>query len=653
MTISKHLIRSLLIFYLIACLAVSGLQAEDKDKSYSGEIHPELWPRLRVQTLDQVIESKVDSILSRMTLKQKVGQIIQGDSEFVTPEDVKKYRLGSVLSGGNSAPGDKPYADVKTWLTDADAYFKASIDPEGVEVAVPIMWGIDAVHGHANLYGAVIFPHNIGLGAARDPDLIQRIARVTARELAVSGHDWTFAPTLTVPQNDRWGRSYEGFSENPDVVAAYATAIVTGFQGEPGEDYFESDTRMISTAKHFLGDGGTKDGIDQGDSAISEEELRDIHAAAYVTALEAGVLTVMASFNSFHGKKLHGNKLLMTDVLKGQMGFNGFILGDWNGHGQVEGCSNTDCPQAFNAGLDMFMAPDSWKGIYDSILKHVNSGLIPMVRLDDAVRRILRVKMIYGLFDKPMPSDRSIAGIEEIIGSPAHRAVAREAVQKSMVLLKNNGNVLPLRKGATIHVVGDGADSIAKTSGGWTLSWQGGEHPNSEFPNGETILSAIRKIVEKAGGEVIHDPEGVLEVDADVVLAIYGENPYAEFKGDLKHLDFVPNGFETTRLRKLGRNGAKVVSIFLSGRPMFTSPEINASDAFIAAFLPGSEGGGVADMLFADPEVLDFTGRLSFSWPKSAQDTELNVGSEEYDPLFAFGYGLSLKDAVIVPQLNE
>ena len=400
-----------------------------------GMIHPEIWPKLEPLPLDPVIETRIDAIMAQMTVEQKVGQIIQADSSAVTPEEVKHYRLGSVLSGGNSAPGPLPYAKAEEWLELADAYWDASTDPEGVEVAIPIIWGIDAVHGHANLLGATIFPHNVGLGAANDPDLVERIMRATAEELIVSGHDWTFAPTLAVPRDDRWGRGYEGFSENPDIVAAYSDRIVEGLQGEFGTDEFLSSGRILSSAKHFLADGGTDAGRDQGDSSISEAELRDVHGRGYLPAIGAGVQTVMISFSSWQGIKMTANKPLITDVLKGRMGFNGFVVSDWNAHGQIPGCSNTDCPEALDAGLDMFMAPDSWKGLYESTLGHVKSGRVPMSRLDDAVRRILRVKLNYGLFEKGPPSSRAGAGVTQILSGEEHAALAREAVRKSLVLL--------------------------------------------------------------------------------------------------------------------------------------------------------------------------------------------------------------------------
>lgn len=628
--------------------SVSGDQAEDPFA-----IHPEFWPEVITPPLDPAVETRVNAILEKLSLEQKVGQIIQGDSGSVTPEDVKKYRLGSVLSGGNSAPGPKPYAAANDWLSAADAYFEASIDPDGVEIAVPIIWGIDAVHGHANLTGAVVFPHNIGLGAANNPDLIEQIAEVTARELTVSGHDWTFAPTLAVPRNDRWGRTYEGFSEDPAIVASYGDRIVYGLQGRVGSEGFMGDGRVIPSAKHFLADGGTADGIDQGDALISEETLRDIHGAGYIPAVAAGAQTVMASFSAWQGVRMHGNKDLLTDVLKGRMNFNGFVVGDWNGHGLIPGCTNTDCPESLIAGLDMYMAPDSWRGLYESTLEHVLSGKIPMDRLDDAVRRILRVKVASGIFDKPAPSARPMAGDQSILGSSEHRKVARQAVRESLVLLKNENNILPLDAAQTILVVGPGADSISKAAGGWTLSWQGGGADNSEFPNGQSILGGIRDIVGRAGGTLIYAPDGDAGRDADVVIAVYGEDPYAEFRGDRAHLDFTPNDFDPARLAEFRTAGVPVISVFLSGRPLWANSEINNSDAFVAAWLPGSEGGGVADLLFQTDPSYDFTGRLSYSWPKLATQVELNAGDTPYDPLFPLGYGLSFDDDGTLAQLSE
>ena len=607
-----------------------------------------LWSTIDPLPLDPEIEAQIDEILPKLTLEQKVGQVIQGDTGSLTPEDVKKYRLGSVLSGGNSAPGPLPYAETKAWLEMADKYYNASIDDEDVEIAIPIIWGIDAVHGHANLKGSIIFPHNIGLGAMNNPDLIEQIASITAHELTVSGHDWTFAPTLAVPQDLRWGRSYEGFSENPDLVKSYGDRIVIGLQGEFGSENFMGDGRVISSAKHFLADGATENGVDQGDALINEKELSKVHAAGYYSSIPAGVQTVMASFSSWQGRKLHGDKELLTDVLKGKMGFNGFVVGDWNGHGQVPGCINTDCPQSLNAGLDMYMAPDSWKGLYESTLQHVKDGTIAMERLDDAVRRILRVKLLSGIFQKGAPSTRANAGNENLLALPEHKDVARQAVRESLVLLKNNNQLLPIDPSKTILVVGDGASSISKASGGWTLSWQGTGHSNDKFPNGESILEGIEKTVNDAGGKLIFSKDGDTTIKADVVIAVYGEDPYAEFQGDRENLAFIPNGFDTNKLSTYKENGIPIVSVFLSGRPMWANTEINNSDSFIAAWLPGSEGGGVSDMLFKTDPSFDFTGRLSFTWPASAL-----VSKNNNQALFEIGYGLSFTSINQIDFLSE
>lgn len=607
-----------------------------------------LWSTIDPLPLDPEIEAQIDEILPKLTLEQKVGQVIQGDTGSLTPEDVKKYRLGSVLSGGNSAPGPLPYAETKAWLEMADKYYNASIDDEDVEIAIPIIWGIDAVHGHANLKGSIIFPHNIGLGAMNNPDLIEQIASITAHELTVSGHDWTFAPTLAVPQDLRWGRSYEGFSENPDLVKSYGDRIVIGLQGEFGSENFMGDGRVISSAKHFLADGATENGVDQGDALITEKELSKVHAAGYYSSIPAGVQTVMASFSSWQGRKLHGDKELLTDVLKGKMGFNGFVVGDWNGHGQVPGCINTDCPQSLNAGLDMYMAPDSWKGLYESTLQHVKDGTIAMERLDDAVRRILRVKLLSGIFQKGAPSTRANAGNENLLALPEHKNVARQAVRESLVLLKNNNQLLPIDPSKTILVVGDGASSISKASGGWTLSWQGTGHSNDKFPNGESILEGIEKTVDDAGGKLIFSKDGDTSIKADVVIAVYGEDPYAEFQGDRENLAFIPNGFDTNKLSTYKENGIPIVSVFLSGRPMWANTEINNSDSFIAAWLPGSEGGGVSDMLFKTDPSFDFTGRLSFTWPASAL-----VSKNNNQALFKIGYGLSYTSINQIDFLSE
>ena len=366
----------------------------------AGLAHPEIWPAyeypVSVQPDD---EARITALLSKMTLEEKIGQLVQADLCCVTPEDVREYNLGSILVGGNSGPGGNDLAPAPEWLAAADDFYLASVDKSDGGVGIPLIWGTDAVHGHSNIIGATIFPHNIGLGAMRDADLIQKIGAATAKEIRVTGQEWTFAPTVAVPQDFRWGRAYEGYSSDPDLVASYVGAMVRGLQGPPSNDDLLAGPYVIASTKHFLADGGTDGGVDQGDSSISEEELRDIHGKPYGPAIAEGVSTVMVSFSSWQGKKMTGNRSLVTGVLKDRMDFGGFVVSDWNAHGQVEGCSNESCPQALMAGIDMYMAPDTWKPIYEDLLARAKAGTIPISRIDDAVARILRVKGRVGLFE--------------------------------------------------------------------------------------------------------------------------------------------------------------------------------------------------------------------------------------------------------------
>ncbi len=619
-------------------------------EALTSQVQPEIWPR-RSQDVpdDPGLEQRVSQILNAMTLEQKVGQIVQADSASVTPAEVKRYRLGSVLSGGGSGPGAKAYGTVGEWLAQNDAYFEASKDPEGVEIAIPVLIGIDAVHGHNNVVGATLFPHNIALGAARDRDLILEMGRVVAKELRIAGHDWTFAPTLAVPQDMRWGRTYEGYSADPAVVALYAQAIVNGLQGPADQSHFLGPDHVVATAKHFIGDGGTAGGRDQGDTVLPEAALRDIHGPGYQAAIEAGVQAVMASFSSWNGRKIHGDRGLLTDVLREGLGFEGLVVGDWNGHGQVPGCSKESCPTSLMAGLDMFMAPNTWKGLYRNTLAQVKSGEIPMARLDEAVSRILRVKLRAGLFDAPRPSERPHAGDLEALGSQAHRDLSREAVRKSLVLLKNAGGLLPLSPGARVMVAGDGADDISKQAGGWTLTWQGGGLDKSLFPGATSIWDGVQQAVTAAGGTAILSPDGKTQEAVDVAIVVFGEDPYAETMGDREDLSYsAARPDDLTLLRMLKGKGIPVVSVFLTGRPLWTNPELNASDAFVVAWQPGSEGAGVADVLFRQANgarAYDFTGRLPFPWPAEPDhvpDTGNGLGGDT--PLFAIWYGLSLDD---------
>ncbi|WP_308909203.1 glycoside hydrolase family 3 protein [Pseudokordiimonas caeni] len=617
-------------------------------------VNPAVWPEARSKGLiDAATETRITELMATMSLEEKVGQLIQGDLSTIRPEDLREVPVGSILAGGSSAPlGYPDRAPAEAWVETAKAFRAVAMESREGHTPIPLLFGIDAVHGHGNVVGAVVFPHNVGLGAANDPDLVKRISEVTAIEVAATGINWAFAPTLAVPQDDRWGRTYEGYSESPDLVASYAAAAVEGLQGKAGKIRIQ-DGHVAGSAKHFLGDGGTEGGIDQGDTKVSEADLARIHGAGYPPAIDAGVMTVMASYNSWYGVKMHGNRSVLTDILKGRMGFDGFVVGDWNGHGQIPGCLPTNCPHAFNAGLDMAMAPDSWRELYANTLAQVKDGTIPLARVEDAVRRILRVKFHLGLFDPARPFE----GRTDLVGSAEHRAVAREAVAKSLVLLKNEGGALPVKAGAKVLVAGAAANDMGQQTGGWTLSWQGDGNSRADFPNGQTILEGLQETMAAGGGSATFSADGSFTDKPDVAIVVFGEQPYAEMRGDLRTLEFEPGDKASLAiLKKLKAAGVPVVSVFLSGRPMWVNPELNASDAFVAAWLPGSEGGGVADVLIGDKNGkvrADFSGKLSYSWPKRADQFTLNVGQEDYDPLFAFGYGLEMGEASNLPVLSE
>ncbi len=623
-----------------------------------GAVHPELWPKLEPPPLaSPAVAARVASLVAAMSVEEKVGQIIQADISTITPDDLRTYPLGAVLAGGDSGPGGNDRARPAAWLALADAFYRVSTEKRPGHTPVPVLFGIDAVHGNNNIPGATIFPHNVGLGAARAPDLVRRIGAATADEVAIVGLDWAFAPTLAVARDVRWGRSYESYAEDPAVVSSYAGAMVEGLQGRLGSPDFMTGSHVIASAKHFLGDGGTQDGKDQGDNPASEHDLIAIHGAGYPPAIEASALTVMASFSSWQGVKLVANRGLLTDVLKGREGFEGFVVGDWNAHGQVPGCTKYSCAAAINAGLDMLMAPDSWKQLYRNTLAQVRSGEIPMSRLDDAVRRILLVKAVSGLLDKGRPSGRPRAGKFDELASPAHRAIAREAVRKSLVLLKNEKGLLPLRPGIRLLVAGDGADNVPKQAGGWTISWQGTGNTNADFPQGTSIYAGLKQAVEQGGGTALLSLDGSYNVKPDAAVVVFGEDPYAEFQGDLDTIEFAPaDNHALALMQRLKAQGIPVVAVFLSGRPLWVNPELNAADAFVAAWLPGTEGAGIADLLIRAPNGAiryDFTGKLPFSWPRAATQSPLDQGQPGYDPLFAFGYGLTDRDRVSMPHLPE
>ena len=615
--------------------------------------HPENWSaQASPIRRDPKLEARITALMARMSLEQKVGQVTQGDIASITPDDVRRYHLGSVFNGGNSDPGGRYNAPAADWLALADAFWTASTSDSADRPRIPAIWGTDAVHGHSNIVGATLFPHNIGLGAMRDPALMRRIGEVTAIEMRVTGIDWTFAPTIAVVRDDRWGRTYEGFGEDPAIATSYAAPLVEGLQGRIGARDWLTGGHVVATAKHFLGDGGTHNGKDQGDTRVDEAHLRTLFAEPYKAALKAGVQSVMASFSSWNGRKMTGNDSLLTGVLKQRWGFDGFTVGDWNAQGGVEGCTVTVCPQAINAGLDIYMAPDSWKGIWESTLAGAKSGAIPMARLDAAGRRVLRVEFRAGVFDAPKPSARAYAGHYDLLGSPEHRAVARQAVRESLVLLKNAGSVLPLKPGAHILVAGDGADNLAKQAGGWTLSWQGTGTTPADFPHATSIWHGIDAAVREAGGTATLSVDGRFGARPDAAIVVFGEDPYAEFQGDKDDVAFAdPASTDTLALMKrLKAAGVPVVAVFLSGRPLWVNPYLNAADAFVAAWLPGSEGEGVADLLVGKAE---FRGKLPYSWPRRSDQTPLNVGDAGYDPLFAYGFGLTTRDGGSLAALPE
>ncbi len=602
-------------------------------------------------------EAFIADLVSRMSLERKIGQLIQPQINSFTPEDMERYRFGSYLNGGNGGPYGDEFAPAPEWLRYADEMYQASIAPlDDGEPIIPTMWGTDAVHGHTNVVGATIFPHNIGLGAAGDADLVRRIGHATAIEIEVTGIDWNFSPTVAVAQDDRWGRTYESYSENPDLVAELGAALVEGLQGEPGSEGYLGEGRVIATAKHFFGDGGTEQGVDQGEVNGDIDELLALHGRPYPATIDAGVEAVMASFNSINGRKMHGNETLLTDVLRGEMGFDGLVVGDWNGHGQVQGCTVTDCAQSLLAGLDIYMVPDDWQGLMDTLVAQVNDGTIPMARVDEAVTRVLRVKYRAGLLapEPVLPSERGVAGQFELLASPEHRALAREAVARSQVILKNDG-VLPLQSGANVLVAGRAANDIGRASGGWTLEWQGGlegemgadaDVAGGLFPNAMSIWDGIEEAVSADGGTATLSLDGSFEMRPDVAIVVFGERPYAEFAGDQADLTFRDEeGLEL--LRRFQGEGIPTVAVFLSGRPLWMNREMNASNAFLASWLPGSEGGGIADVLTG---AVPATGRLSFSWPAQCGGAPVNGGS---GALFQVGYGLSVDERSSGPRLSE
>ncbi|MDP4176410.1 MAG: glycoside hydrolase family 3 N-terminal domain-containing protein, partial [Bacteroidota bacterium] len=563
---------------------------------------------------------------SKMTLDEKIGQMLQVDSDALdTPEDIKTYCIGSILSGGNSEIED---VSPQGW---ANFYDKLQSYAVQTRLKIPIIYGIDAVHGHNNVKGAVIFPHNIGLGCTNNPSLVEKACKVIAEEIAGTGIDWTFAPCVAVPQNERWGRTYEGFGEDPELVKELSEAAVKGFQGKD----LSKPASVLACAKHFLGDGGTTNGTDQGNTKCDESTLRKIHLAGYISAIKAGVGSIMVSYSSWNGQKMHSNKYLLTDLLKGELGFKGFLVSDWAAIDQLSPDFKKDIEMSINAGLDMVMIPNgsksknNYKEFITYLKELVAEGKIPITRIDDAVGRILKVKFDMNLFNHPF-ADKSLTAK---IGSKAHREVARECVRQSLVLLKNDNSTLPVSKRVKkLFVAGKGADNIGMQCGGWTISWQG--EMGQVTTGGTTILQAIKNTVSK-NTDVKYSLDGSGSEGSDLAVVVVGETPYAEMKGDREELNLSDEDIKL--VEKVKQTGIPTVVVLLSGRPMIIDKALLNADAFVAAWLPGTEAEGITDVIFGD---YNFAGKLSHSWPKNMEQVPINLNDKNYDPLFKYGFGL-------------
>lgn len=574
------------------------------------------------------IDSKVNALVKKMTLDEKIAQMTQPDYNAIrnNASDVVKYAFGSILWGGDSEVKD---ITPQGW---ADVYDSLQRLSQKTRLKIPILFGIDAVHGHNNVDGAVIFPHNVGLGATRNPRLIEQVAAVTGKEIKATGIHWTFAPCVAVARNERWGRTYESYGEDPELVAQLGAAYVKGIQSSS----LSEPNSVLACVKHFIGDGGTVNGDDQGETTLDEPTLRKLHLPGYLEAMKSGAKSIMVSFNSWNGNKMHGHKYLLTNVLKGELKFDGFLVSDWAAIDQLSGDYKDNIQQSINAGLDLIMIPNgpgqrnSYMDFMRLLKELVKEKKVDISRIDDAVRRIVKVKFEMGLFENPFVA-KSLAAT---VGSQQNRDVAREAVRQSLVLLKNEKNTLPLSKNAkSILVAGKSADDIGVQCGGWTIIWQGKK--GNILTGGTTILQAVRNTVSKETA-VKYSADGSGADSGDVAIVVVGEEPYAEFQGDRDDLSLSED--DAALVEKLKAKGIPVVVVLLSGRPMIVNATLEKSNAFVAAWLPGTEGQGVADVLFGDYVP---TGKLSHTWPKNMQQIPINIGDKNYDPLFPYGYGLT------------
>ena len=582
-------------------------------------------------------DGKVRELLAKMTLEEKIGQMTQAEQDALKDvNDIQKYFLGSVLSGGGSDP--KAGNSLVAWTDMVDGYQEHALK---TRLRIPLLYGADAVHGHNNVLGAVLFPHNIGLGCTRNPKLVESAARVTSEEVRATGVNWAFAPCVTVPRDERWGRTYEGFGEAPELARTLGEAAVRGLQRNDLSDPLS----VLACAKHYVGDGGTTIGtagfanregqhlLDQGDTQLSEADLRKIHLQGYISTVKAGVGSIMPSYNSWNGVKVSGSRRLLTGILKQELGFQGFLISDYNALNQISKDFKEAIGISINAGMDMAMVPSDYQHFYNLLLELVKEGKVPMARIDDAVTRILRVKFAMGLMNKsrsPLADRR----LHKTFGSAKHRQVARECVRQSLVLLKNEKRTLPLsKKLARIHVGGKSADDIGNQCGGWTIEWQG--KSGDVTPGGTTILKAIQNTVSPAT-KITFSKDGSGAGGADVGILVIGETPYAEGFGDRDDLALAAE--DLTAINNMKQAGIPVVVVLFSGRPMIINDALGHCDAFVAAWLPGTEGQGVTDVLFGDYKP---TGKLSVSWPRSMAQIPINVGDKNYDPLFKYGFGLT------------
>lgn len=582
------------------------------------------------------VDARVKNLIAQMTLAEKIGQMTQIEKNSIPPEDVANYFIGSVLSGGGGNPTPN---NLQAWREMVQTYMRSALE---TRLAIPLIYGVDAVHGHNNVFGATIFPHNIGLGATRDADLVERIARATAREVLATNVHWDFAPAVSVPQDFRWGRTYEGYSENTALVSELGAAYVRGLQAEQ-----EHGEWVLASVKHYVGDGGTtwdsrKDvhqagmgnwqaassnwRIDQGDTRVDEETLRRVHLAPYKDAIDAGAENIMVSFSSWNGLKMHAHEYLLTQVLKGEWGFKGFLVSDWMALTHLSANEYETVVIAINAGLDMVMVPYDYKTFIQQLTLAVEKGDVPLSRIDDAVERILRVKFILGLFEQSMTDESYLADF----GGENHRVIAREAVQKSLVLLKHEGDVLPLKAGETIGLAGQGADDIGLACGGWTITWQGGTGTITE---GTTLLEGL-----KIQTDVIYRPNGDFNQHVETAIVVVSEKPAAEGEGDCEDLTLYPE--DTALIERVRAQCDQLILVIYAGRPRIVTHIVQHCDAIVMAWLPGSEAHAIADVLLGD---VAFTGKLPVTWIASMDQLPLSqFEASGANPMWKFGHGLRL-----------